>query len=92
MTEAASKRGVVLTSRSRPLEASDLATFDYLVGMDDSNLQVSSPRPLDGLSNASTSFASSCAWVADCRQQLSGPSSGGCGSRRGCGSLACSTC
>ena len=41
MTEAASKRGVVLTSRSRPLEPSDLATFDYLVGMDDSNLQVS---------------------------------------------------
>ena len=39
MTEAASKRGVVLTSRSRPLEPSDLASFDYLVGMDDSNLK-----------------------------------------------------
>ena len=54
MTEAASKRGVVLTSRSRPLEPSDLATFDYLVGMDDSNLQVSHrqaaalPQPAHG--------------------------------------------
>lgn len=34
MTEAAAKRGVKLTSRSRPLTPEDLQTFDYIVCMD----------------------------------------------------------
>lgn len=38
MTAAASTRGVVLTSRSRPLTPADLQDFDYIVGMDASNI------------------------------------------------------
>lgn len=38
MRAAASGRGVKLTSRSRPLKPADLAEFDYIVGMDASNL------------------------------------------------------
>lgn len=37
MTQAASKRGVLLTSRSRPLASADLAAFDYIIGMDATN-------------------------------------------------------
>ncbi|KAL4458020.1 hypothetical protein ABPG75_012885 [Micractinium tetrahymenae] len=38
MTATARSRGVTLTSRSRPLTPSDLAEFDYVIGMDASNL------------------------------------------------------
>lgn len=38
MTQVASARGVVLTSRSRPLTPSDLSEFDVILGMDASNL------------------------------------------------------
>lgn len=38
MTSIASKRGVKLTSRSRPLRPSDLLEFDLILGMDSSNL------------------------------------------------------
>ncbi|PRW18373.1 low molecular weight phosphotyrosine phosphatase [Chlorella sorokiniana] len=38
MTATARKRGVNLTSRSRPLRPQDLTEFDYIIGMDDSNL------------------------------------------------------
>ena len=38
MTAAASKRGVILTSKSRPLRPEDLSTFDYIIGMDPKNL------------------------------------------------------
>jgi protein-tyrosine phosphatase len=38
MTAAASRRSVHLTSRSRPLTPADVETFDYIIGMDDSNL------------------------------------------------------
>ena len=34
---AALRRGVVLTSRSRPLVPLDLARFDYVIGMDEKN-------------------------------------------------------
>lgn len=36
---AAIKRGVQLTSRSRPLVAADLNRFDYIIGMDPSNIR-----------------------------------------------------
>lgn len=39
MTAAAQQRGVILTSQSRPLRPDDLSTFDYIVGMDQKNLQ-----------------------------------------------------
>lgn len=32
MTRVAAKRGVKLTSRSRPLKPKDLAEFDYVIG------------------------------------------------------------
>lgn len=38
MTRAAVGRGVRLTSRSRPLKPSDLSEFDYILGMDASNI------------------------------------------------------
>lgn len=34
---AAKKRGIKLTSRSRPLKPTDLAGFDYVIGMDAKN-------------------------------------------------------
>lgn len=39
MREVASKRGYDLTSRSRSVQPSDFWDFDYLIGMDDSNIQ-----------------------------------------------------
>ncbi|GLC38474.1 hypothetical protein PLESTB_001729800 [Pleodorina starrii] len=39
MTLTARKRGVLLTSRSRPLQPLDLSRFDYIVGMDAKNLR-----------------------------------------------------
>ncbi|GIL86585.1 hypothetical protein Vretimale_11519 [Volvox reticuliferus] len=39
MTMTARKRGVLLTSRSRPLQPLDLSRFDYIVGMDPKNLR-----------------------------------------------------
>ncbi|GLI67667.1 hypothetical protein VaNZ11_011828 [Volvox africanus] len=39
MTITARKRGVLLTSRSRPLQPLDLSRFDYVVGMDPKNLR-----------------------------------------------------
>lgn len=39
MTSVAAKRGVRLTSRSRPLAPADLSTFDVILGMDASNLR-----------------------------------------------------
>lgn len=39
MTAAASKRGVRLTSRSRPLQPSDFKRFKYIVGMDANNMR-----------------------------------------------------
>lgn len=39
MTAAAAKRGVRLTSRSRPLVPGDFARFKYIVGMDGSNMR-----------------------------------------------------
>lgn len=36
---AAVKRGVRLTSRSRPLIPADLHRFDYIVGMDPTNIR-----------------------------------------------------
>lgn len=47
MRQAAEKRQVYLTSKSRPLTPQDLSTFDYLIGMDAKNvadMQVSRPR------------------------------------------------
>jgi protein-tyrosine phosphatase len=38
MTAAAAKRGISLTSRSRPLKPADLAAFDCVVGMDGKNI------------------------------------------------------
>lgn len=35
----ASKRGIVLTSRSRPLGPSDFEGFDYIIGMDEVNMK-----------------------------------------------------
>ncbi|CAL5220231.1 g2207 [Coccomyxa viridis] len=37
MLAAAAKRGVCLTSRSRPLRPEDMTTFDYILGMDFEN-------------------------------------------------------
>ena len=34
----AKKRGVILTSRSRPLRPLDLSQFDYIIGMDPKNI------------------------------------------------------
>lgn len=39
MTQAASRRGVKLTSKSRPLRPQDLSEFEYIVGMDPKNLK-----------------------------------------------------
>ncbi|MEW5298283.1 MAG: hypothetical protein WDW36_001425 [Sanguina aurantia] len=39
MTAVASKRGILLTSRSRPLVPTDFAAFDYIVGMDEFNMK-----------------------------------------------------
>lgn len=38
MKEAASERGITITSTSRPLRADDFDRFEYIVGMDESNL------------------------------------------------------
>jgi len=38
MTEVAARRGVHLTSKSRPLKPDDLNRFDYIIGMDSSNM------------------------------------------------------
>lgn len=38
MIAAATKRGVNLTSRSRPLTAEDMQNFDYILGMDFENI------------------------------------------------------
>ena len=38
MIAAAAKRGIQITSRSRPLVPQDLATFDHIVGMDFENI------------------------------------------------------
>eukprot|EP00668_Euglena_longa_P017444 GGOE01021849.1.p1 GENE.GGOE01021849.1~~GGOE01021849.1.p1 ORF type:complete len:208 (+),score=40.66 GGOE01021849.1:42-626(+) len=38
MQKAAAERGIRLTSRSRPLRPADLDNFDYIIGMDNSNL------------------------------------------------------
>jgi protein-tyrosine-phosphatase len=48
MTAAAAKRGVRLTSRSRPLAPADFKRFKYIIGMDASNMrsiQVGQPVP-----------------------------------------------
>jgi protein-tyrosine phosphatase len=37
--QVAARRGVKLTSRSRPLQPSDLTFFDLIVGMDDANIK-----------------------------------------------------
>lgn len=39
MTAAAKQRGVILTSKSRPLKPDDLERFDYIIGMDPKNLK-----------------------------------------------------
>eukprot|EP00879_Flechtneria_rotunda_P013514 GHRR01014111.1.p1 GENE.GHRR01014111.1~~GHRR01014111.1.p1 ORF type:complete len:272 (+),score=72.18 GHRR01014111.1:539-1354(+) len=39
MTAAGSRRGVCLTSRSRPLNRADLSRFDYIIGMDPRNVR-----------------------------------------------------
>jgi protein-tyrosine phosphatase len=39
MTAAAIKRGVRLTSRSRPLRPEDFRRFQYVVGMDANNIR-----------------------------------------------------
>jgi len=39
MTRAASARNVFLTSRSRPLKPQDFDRFDFIVGMDEKNIQ-----------------------------------------------------
>ena len=38
MRQAATGRGMELTSRSRPLTPADLSDFEYIIGMDASNL------------------------------------------------------
>ena len=38
MRQAAERRQVFLTSRSRPLTPQDLSSFDYLIGMDAKNV------------------------------------------------------
>ena len=45
MTAAARKRGVILTSQSRPLRPADLERFDFIVGMDPKNLTAMRVRP-----------------------------------------------
>jgi hypothetical protein len=39
MTAAAAKRGVKLTSRSRPLAPGDFARFQHIIAMDDNNVR-----------------------------------------------------
>lgn len=39
MTAAAVKRGVRLTSRSRPLKPEDFKRFKYIIGMDPNNIR-----------------------------------------------------
>eukprot|EP00195_Chlamydomonas_chlamydogama_P002419 CAMPEP_0202922516 /NCGR_PEP_ID=MMETSP1392-20130828/77963_1 /ASSEMBLY_ACC=CAM_ASM_000868 /TAXON_ID=225041 /ORGANISM="Chlamydomonas chlamydogama, Strain SAG 11-48b" /LENGTH=203 /DNA_ID=CAMNT_0049616145 /DNA_START=285 /DNA_END=896 /DNA_ORIENTATION=+ len=39
MTATAKRRGVFLTSRSRPLSPLDLSRFDYIIGMDAKNMR-----------------------------------------------------
>lgn len=39
MRSHASKRGIELTSIARQIKPRDLKTFDYIIGMDDSNIQ-----------------------------------------------------
>ena len=46
MTAAARQRGVVLTSQSRPLCAADFSQFDYIIGMDPTNLKAMQVREL----------------------------------------------
>jgi len=38
MKQAASERGITITSTSRPLNEGDFGRFEYIVGMDESNL------------------------------------------------------
>jgi protein-tyrosine-phosphatase len=44
MSAAAASRGVILTSKSRPLQPEDLSKFDYIVGMDPKNLRAMKVR------------------------------------------------
>lgn len=44
---AAKRRGVFLTSRSRPLQPLDLTRFDYIIGMDGNNLRAIKVRNKD---------------------------------------------
>ena len=58
MTQAAKKRGVHLSSKSRPLKPEDLSKFEYIVGMDPKNLTAMTVRParayaFDALNTAS---------------------------------------
>lgn len=39
MTRTAQRRGVTLTSKSRPLRPADLAQFDYIIGMESKNIR-----------------------------------------------------
>lgn len=45
MLAAAAKRGVCLTSRSRPLRPKDMATFDYILGEPTSSLHLQATLP-----------------------------------------------
>jgi protein-tyrosine phosphatase len=56
MTAAASRRGVNLTSKSRPLEPQDFTNFQYIVGMDPANMRAMEVRDpsCDGLLSTST--------------------------------------
>lgn len=44
MAQAAKKRGINLTSKSRPLRPQDLQRFDFIVGMDPMNLKAMQVR------------------------------------------------
>lgn len=62
MTEAASARGITLTSRSRPLTPQDLDTFDYILGMDHENIKA--------IHRAASHWATSHAVPADYKSRV----------------------
>lgn len=54
MRQAAARRDMQLTSRSRPLTPQDLTSFDYVIGMDASNLAAIQVRPNRVFKNVQT--------------------------------------
>jgi protein-tyrosine-phosphatase len=77
---AAKKRGVLLTSRSRPLEPVDLSKFDYIIGMDAKNLRAIKEageywqaKQMGGAGAVPVDFSSRVSLMTDfCRGQYQG--------------------